>query len=244
MIPKKIHYCWFGNKEKPDFIKKCIATWSKLEGYEIIEWNETNIDINENKYIKDNYQLKKYAFVSDYVRLKVLYEHGGIYLDTDIEVFKNFKEEFLENKMFLCFMFDCNLSTAIIGAEKNNSTIKELLDIYTTYQNNTSPNNDLFTRFILENYKDFRLNNKYQKLDNGNITIYPKEYFECPTKVKEKGYSMHHLDNSWIEKSLLRKVVKKCIKVIRGNRHYHINMRKRAIKKSPFYDIYIKHNSI
>lgn len=242
MIPKKIHYCWFGNKEKPELIKKCINSWNKMEGYEVIEWNEKNIDINTNKYLEQNYELKKYAFVSDYVRLKVLYEYGGIYLDTDVEIFKNFEEEFLENEIFMSFMFDCNLSTAIIGSQKNNKVIKRLLDIYDNYSNNVGPNNDLFTRFILEHYEDFKLNNEYQSLGNGEVTIYPKEYFECPTKDSDKGYSMHHMDNSWIEKNKLKKILNQSIKIVLGQVYYHKNMRKRAIKKSPFYDIYIKHN--
>lgn len=239
-IEKKIHYCWFGGKEKPKYIQKILNTWNIMDGYEIIEWNEKNININEHKYMEENYKLGKFAFVSDYVRLKVLYEYGGIYLDTDVEIFKKFSDEFLESDMFLSFMFDCNLSTAIIGAKKNNKTIKKLLEIYDNYNLNDSPNNDLFTKFMLENYKEFKLNNKHQKLED-KITIYPKEFFECGNKFYKDGYSMHHFDNSWKEKNNIKSLAKKIIKVVFGDLAYHKNMRKRAIKKSPFYNIYCEH---
>ena len=92
MIPKKIHYCWFGNSERPKVIQDIMKSWNKLQGFEIIEWNETNIDLKEHPYLEKSYNEGKYAFVSDYVRLKVLYEEGGIYLDTDVEVKKNFDD--------------------------------------------------------------------------------------------------------------------------------------------------------
>lgn len=242
-IPKKIHYCWFGKNEKPDDIKKYIKTWDILDGYEIIEWNEENTDLSQNKYLYENYRLGRYAFVSDYVRLKVLYEEGGIYFDTDVEVFKNLSDKFLENSLFLSFMFDCNLSTAIIGCEKNNPVIGEIIKLYENLDINDSPNNDLFTNFMLENYKEFKLNNTYQKLDD-NIGIYPKEFFECPTKDKDKGYTMHHFNNSWIKKSKIRRIVKGIMQMVLGEMRYHQNMRYRAIKKSPFYNIYIEHKKV
>lgn len=89
MIPKKIHYCWFGRKPLPDSAKKCIASWRKyLPGYEIIEWNEDNFDVRSIPYTAQAYDAGKYAFVSDYARFKILYEHGGLYFDTDVEVIK------------------------------------------------------------------------------------------------------------------------------------------------------------
>lgn len=89
MIPKKIHYCWFGRNPLPESAQKCIASWRKfLPDYEIIEWNEDNFDVNCIPYTKEAYEAKKYAFVSDYARFKILYEHGGLYFDTDVEVIK------------------------------------------------------------------------------------------------------------------------------------------------------------
>ena len=87
MIPKKIHYCWFGRNELPETAKKCIDSWKKyITEYEIIQWNEDNYDVRKNNYIREAYEKKKYAFVSDYARFDVLYRHGGLYFDTDVEV--------------------------------------------------------------------------------------------------------------------------------------------------------------
>lgn len=89
MIPKKIHYCWFGRNPLPESAQKCIASWKKyLPDYEIIEWDEDNFDVNCIPYTTQAYEAKKYAFVSDYARFKILYEHGGLYFDTDVEVIR------------------------------------------------------------------------------------------------------------------------------------------------------------
>ena len=237
MIPKKVHYCWFGNKEKPKKIKNLMKTWEKLYGYEIIEWNEKNFDFSANNYAKNAYDKKEWAFLSDYVRLKVLYEYGGIYLDTDVEIRKNFDEKFLENKVFLSFMFNCNLSTAIIGSEPNNKIIKELLDLYDTMDLKKSPNNDLFTKFFIEKYKNFKLNNKNQLIDDG-IMVYQKEYFENPSINNKKGYSIHHFEGSWRNESNKKKNIKKIIKKVLGIYIYQNIIRYKAIGSSPFREKY------
>ena len=101
MIPKKIHYCWFGRNPLPESAKKCIASWRKyFPDYEIIEWNEDNYDVNKIPYTQQAYAAKKYAFVSDYARFDILYQHGGIYFDTDVEVIKSF-DDVLEHGAFM-----------------------------------------------------------------------------------------------------------------------------------------------
>ena len=91
MIPKVIHYCWFGHSPKPALFQRCIASWKKYcPDYEIIEWNEDNFDISQNDYAREAYEEKKWAFVTDYARLWIVYNHGGIYLDTDVEIIKEF----------------------------------------------------------------------------------------------------------------------------------------------------------
>lgn len=93
MIPKIIHYCWFGRNPLPESALKCIASWRKFfPDYEIVEWNEDNFDVNAIPYTAQAYAAKKYAFVSDYARLKILYDHGGLYFDTDVEVIKPFDD--------------------------------------------------------------------------------------------------------------------------------------------------------
>lgn len=92
-IPKKIHYCWFGRNPLPESAKKCIESWKKYcPAYEIIEWNEDNFDLTENRYAREAYEQKKWAFVSDYARLKIVYEQGGIYMDVDVELIKPLDE--------------------------------------------------------------------------------------------------------------------------------------------------------
>ena len=103
MIPKKIHYCWFGGKPKPKLAEKCIASWKKYcPGYEIIEWNEENFDVNRNGYTRMCIAEKKYAFLSDYVRLLVVAEQGGIYFDTDVELIAPI-DHLMEHDAFFCF---------------------------------------------------------------------------------------------------------------------------------------------
>ena len=117
MIPKIIHCVWFGQNEFSEKEKKCIESWKKyLPEYEIMVWNEKNFDLNQNKYVKEAYILKKYAFVSDYVRLWALYHYGGIYMDTDVEVVKPF-DDFLNKSVFLCFETSM-VSIGTCGAEK------------------------------------------------------------------------------------------------------------------------------
>ncbi|MDD6061365.1 MAG: glycosyltransferase, partial [Oscillospiraceae bacterium] len=103
MIPKTIHYCWFGRGEKPKLVQKCMASWQKnLPGYTFVEWNEDNFDVNQNLFVQQAYAHRNFAFVSDYARAQALYNEGGIYLDTDVEVLKSF-DAFLENRFFAGF---------------------------------------------------------------------------------------------------------------------------------------------
>ena len=107
MIPKTIHYCWFGRKPLPDLALKCIASWKKfLPDYEIKEWTEDNFNVNEIPYTTQAYQQKKYAFVSDYARFKIMYEHGGIYFDTDVEVIKSL-DDIIDKGSFWGLEEDC-----------------------------------------------------------------------------------------------------------------------------------------
>lgn len=232
-IPKTIHYCWFGNGEKSEKIKKCIESWRKYSDYEIVEWNEKNFNVYEHEYTKKAYEEKKWAFVSDYVRLKVLYDYGGIYLDTDVELRKPL-DEFLSNDMFLGFMYDCNLATSTIGCKKKCKTINELLQLYETLELEEVPNNDLFTKFFIK--KGLKLNNKTQVVDE--VKIYPKEFFNY-NFFGINNYAVHHFEDSWKEKNKKKELIKTIVRGFIGNSFYGKLSNRLAVKKSPFYSIYL-----
>lgn len=211
MIEKKIHYCWFGKGEMKPLMKKCLKSWKKYcPDYEIIEWNEENFDVNSTLWTKQAYEAKKYAFVSDYVRLKVLYEHGGVYMDTDVEVVKPI-DEFLENAAFSGFESIDSVPTGIIAAEKENVVIGRWLEYYKDRayiiddQICMEPNVAFMKKDLVEH--GLIMNDEMQTLDG--ITIYPQTYF-CPLsavsieqKITENTYTLHHFTSTWrTEKAL------------------------------------------
>lgn len=198
MIPKIIHYCWFGRAEKPKQVLDCIASWKKyMPDYEIREWNEDNCPIFYNLYAMEAYNQKKWAFVSDYARLWILYNLGGVYMDTDVEVFKPF-DIFLKHKAFTGFEQPGYPVTAVMGAEKGNPIIKELLDYYIDKEFVFKPypwmltNTEIMSN-TLGKYVD-RWKNEYQETEN--ITIYPQEYF-CVKEITENTYARHLMMGSW-----------------------------------------------
>lgn len=207
MIPKKIHYIWLGGNKKSKLIEKCIASWKKYcPDYEIIEWNENNFDIGSNRYLKEAYEAKKWAFASDYIRLYVLYTEGGIYMDTDVEVLKPLGR-FLECKAFSGFERKDAIPTGIMACEKGNEIFKELLSFYAdkSFYNedgsmNQTTNVVTITNTFLE--KGLILNNEYQNIEG--FELFPNDYF-CPKDYKTKelfltdnSYTIHHFDGSWV----------------------------------------------
>lgn len=132
MIPKKIHYCWFGGNPKPKLAEKCIASWKKYcSGWEIIEWNEENVDLDAcPQYVRDAYSAKKYAYVSDYIRLKVLHAHGGFYMDTDVELLKSL--EFLrQDKAVIGFENDSFVNSGqLLASEAGHPVLAEMMERY------------------------------------------------------------------------------------------------------------------
>ena len=210
MIPKIIHYCWFGRGRMPKLAERCIQSWKKhLPDYEIKLWNEDNFDINSNCYVKEAYEAKKYAFVTDYVRLYALYHYGGIYMDTDVEVLKNL-DSFLKNPAFSGFEDDTQIPTGIMASEKNGAWVKWQLGYYSDKHfllENGEPNTTTNVAIIsgLMEQEGFVLKNSLQNFKN-IITIYPKDYF-CPKSYKdgkiyltENTHCIHHFAGSWISK--------------------------------------------
>lgn len=210
-IPKVIHYCWFGGNPKPKLAEKCLASWKKYcPDYEIIEWNESNFDVNFNQYCKEAYEAKKWAFVTDVARLKILYENGGFYFDTDVELLKNL--DFLtEND---CFMGIENSTRCLkvntgvgMGAEKGFPLLKEMLDDYARksfYYEDGTENIITCTERNTEILKKhgYIEENKLQHI--AGAVIYPTEYFSplemgsglMRNKTKNT-YSIHHYSLSW-----------------------------------------------
>ncbi|SDZ17559.1 Glycosyltransferase sugar-binding region containing DXD motif-containing protein [Proteiniborus ethanoligenes] len=203
MIPKILHYCWFGKGEKSSLISKCISSWRQhCPDYEIIEWNEDNFDININRFVKEAHESKKYAFVSDYVRLYVLYKHGGVYVDCDLEITQNI-DVFLNDSAFSSFETKDYFPTAIMGAEKGHLWIKDLLDYYENrpfiLDNNIldiTTNTVIITNITKEKY-GLILDNQEQILRE-DVHVYPNYYF-CTNSYYKKNYAIHHFNGSWLQ---------------------------------------------
>lgn len=216
MIPKVIHYCWFGGNPLPKSAQKCINSWKKyFPDYEIKEWNESNYDVNKIAYISQAYKAKKYAFVSDYARFDIIYNHGGVYFDTDVEVIKPF-DDILEKGAFMGCENDGESKETIninpgqgIAAEPGLDIYKEVLEAYSTYKflNDDGTYN---TTTVVRYTTDVLKRNGLQEIKGiqkiGEISIYPKEYFnpldDATGKVKktENTYSVHWYSKTWLSK--------------------------------------------
>lgn len=207
MIPKKIHYCWFGGNPLPQLAIDCINSWKKYcPDYEIIRWDESNFNIEKYDYVKEAYEAKKYAFVTDVVRLFVLVKEGGIYMDTDVEVLKPL-DDLLKLDAFSGFESDTKIPTGIMAAKKGHKLFKELLNEYDNVHFKKEDGTlDLTTNVIriTNTCKKYGLvqNNKLQTV-NG-FTLFPKDYF-CPKDLEtrklhltENTYTIHHFDGSWL----------------------------------------------
>ena len=220
MIPKVIHYCWFGGNPLPNLAKKCINSWKKYcRDYQIIEWNESNYDISSAPlYVRQAYEAKKWAFVSDYVRLQIVFEHGGIYFDTDVEVVRNF-DDLLDCGAFFGFENEHFLNTGIgFGADKGAEILKNIIDDYREIAFIKNDGTYDMTPCVVRNMRIFenfgvKPENEFQKIED--VLIYPKEYF-CPKNyltgelnVADSTYSIHHFDGSWYNKEQREKKMRR-----------------------------------
>lgn len=198
MIPKTIHYVWVGNSKKPENIKKCIRTWKKeYKDYKIIEWNERNFDINSNSYVKEAYAQKKWAFVSDYIRIWAIYNYGGIYFDTDIIAVKPI-DDLLQNKAFVGYENSYAPFTAVFGAEPKHPFIGRILEEYNKCSKKFDKNNTntiLISNILLHEY-GCQLGNKEQLLKD-DLRVYKKEIL-CEPSFKSK--TIHAYAASWQKK--------------------------------------------
>lgn len=209
-IPKKIHYVWVGNNPFPKDIKKCMKSWTKhLKDYEIIEWNENNFDLNSHPFLVAAYKAQKWAFVSDYIRAYVIYNEGGIYLDTDVILLDNF-DNLLNHNAFVGFENPMHPFTAVFGAKKHHPLLKEMLKYYDdldTYNFDFANNNTISVSDILINKFGCIPNNTYQELKN-DIVVYPDNVL-CNPSIN--SVAVHVFTGTWLtnKKSLKYKIVKK-----------------------------------
>ena len=224
-IPKIIHYCWFGKSPLPELAQKCISSWKRyFPDYEIKEWNEDNFDVNMIKYTKQAYEKKKYAFVSDYARFWILYNYGGIYFDTDVEVLKDFTPILKKGSFMGCerdSMISVNPGLGIsvapglgIAAEPGLEIYNSILEHYKKADflfSNGEINTETVVMKTTRILKDYGLKEEIGIQNVGDITVYPKIYF-CPDDTArqtgiydENTYSAHHYMASWMDKRHIKR---------------------------------------
>lgn len=209
LIPKKIHYMWLGKKAMPDNLQKCIDSWKKYcPDYEIIRWDESNYDISKNSYMKDAYEAGAYGFVPDYARLDILHQHGGLYMDTDVEVIRNlddllYQEAFCGVEKWQVINFGgCS------GAVKGNSAILQFLkarEKLSFFNSDGSKNKNTCgfydTNVVLGN--GYKINGKTQNIMGMNIYasdyFHPYDYMSGQTARTEHTYSIHRFNGGWLD---------------------------------------------
>lgn len=210
-MEKVIHYCWFGQNPLPESAIKCIDSWKKFcPDYQIKEWNESNFDFSQCKYAVRACELKKYAFLSDYARFKILYEYGGVYLDTDVELIKGL-DEIVEKGPFMGCEGNYAVASGLgIGAEPKMEIYKELVELYENIdfeKDDGSSNVKTVVDYVTEVFTKygFKKTDEIQLIKG--VYVYPQEYF-CPKDVDsgalnitDNTVSIHHYDASWFSDS-------------------------------------------
>lgn len=230
MIPKIIHYCWFGGKPLPEDAKRCIASWKRyLPDYKIKEWNESNFDIHCNTYCSQAYDAKKFAFVSDFARLWILYHEGGVYFDTDVEVIKPLND-ILENGAYMgCETSPSEKHNFItvnpglgIAAQAGHGIYKELIEQY-NQRSFIKNDGSMDLKTIVATTTEMLVKHGLNKVPDiqciEGITIYPQEYF-CPIStdgeknITQHTRTIHHFAQSWLPNTHIR--LRKMIMAIGG----------------------------
>lgn len=208
-IPKVIHYCWFGHNPLSAKELHCIESWKRLcPDYQIIEWNESNFDIHANLYARQAYAAQKWAFVSDYARLKIIYEHGGIYLDTDVELLRPL-DSLLETEGFMGFQQDARIATGLgFGACPKHPLVHAMLEDYDSIpffkedgSMDTTPCPNRNTLPLLKLGLEQRIDS-IQKINNFYFFppeyFSPKDYYTNMLRTTANTYSIHHYASSWV----------------------------------------------
>ena len=206
-IPKIIHYCWFGGSEYPSSVKKCIQSWKKYcPDYKLMLWDEACLSKYDSRFLRQAIELKKWAFAADYIRLMALYEYGGIYLDTDVELVRS-PNEFVEHEVFLGFERSDSVASAVIGSVPHHQFIGALAEEYTdrslllpTGEPDLTPNVVYITRELVR--QGLKTDNSRQVVKG--IAVYPCEYFSPKSldtgriRVTKNTCAIHHFKASWM----------------------------------------------
>lgn len=217
MIPKTIHYCWFGGSKMPSYAIKCIESWKRFfPEYEIKEWNETNFDVNISNYVREAYHEKKWAFVSDYARFWILYNYGGIYFDTDVEVIKSF-DDILEKGPFMGLECDYEVASGLgltanpglgLAANPGLGLFKDILDYYDSQhfiKNEVNSKQITIVEHTTSVLKRKGLINKPGIQKVCEVYIYPKDFFNPMNRetgeiiITSDTHSVHHYAASWCD---------------------------------------------
>lgn len=227
MIPKIIHYCWFGRSEKPRLAEKCITSWKKYcPDFEIIEWNEDNFNIEDYPYAKFCFENKKWAFLSDFVRLIVVYEYGGVYFDTDVELLKS-PGSLLRYEAFFGFENQNKVNTGLgFGAISKHKVVQAMYEQYINLQPNDKGEYPLIvcptinTNALLP--MGLQLNGEFQKLENVVILgiDYLNPYDDSTGRLRKTNntISVHWYSKSWLDKkTIIRSIITKPFHRIFGN---------------------------
>ena len=211
MIPKTIHWCWFGHGKASALIDRCVESWKRhCPGYAIKVWDEGSFDVGSVRFVKEAYQMKKWAFVSDYVRLYALYTEGGVYLDSDVEVLRPI-DRFLSCPAFTGFEMPGFCLTGIMGSEKGGAWVGEMLKEYDNRsfildggKLNLDPNLSYATKIMKAKGVDF---SGHHISIPGYVDIYPRDFF-CPKRhedgkivLTDNTYVIHHFAGSWLSPS-------------------------------------------
>jgi len=228
-IPKTIHYCWFGGKPLPKAARRCIASWKKyLPDYEIKEWNESNYDVNKIPYTRQAYSVKKYAYVSDYARFDIMYNHGGVYFDTDVEVIKNMDDILAEGAFMGCEIDGGGIPEIAVNpglglaAEPHMDIYKKIMCRYEGMdylKPDGTPSEGTVVTYATEIMVQQGLKNVPGIQRVGDITVYPEAFFcpycytDCVLKLTEDSRTIHHYAGSWLTR---RQRAKSALKRIAG----------------------------
>ena len=243
MIPKIVHTCWFGGGQMKDIHKSCLQSQANiLNDFEHVQWSENNIDLEKYPAIEMAVNNKKWAHVSDYIRLLVLKKYGGIYLDCDVMIKRNF-DDIINREMFIGYMWDCDLGTAVIGARPQHKIISDLLQIYDSADfkfDFSMANNFIFTRYFCDHVSNFQLNGRADDLLD--VSVLDKYSFEHPKIFADSGYSVHYFDASWKGEAKLKRLAKEKIIKIIGLPLYRKYVCFKSFHVSPFKNEYMKYN--